>query len=76
MYSLKLKLKRNDWLLAEPIIALYFEFENALEFYNLGARPQGNKADLTVDINMGTCHNNNSINTAMEDRVFRPIYKL
>ena len=28
-YSLKLKIKRNVWLLADtPIIALYFEFEN------------------------------------------------
>ena len=47
-----LKIKRNDWLLAEmclqaanhcafrkqPIIALYFEFEIELEFYNLEAR--------------------------------------
>ena len=41
-YSLKLKkIKRNDWLLTDirkqPIIALYFEFENDLKFYNLGA---------------------------------------
>ena len=49
-YSLKLKLKRNDWLLADsmigclrtrvrkqPIIALYFEFEDELKFYNLNA---------------------------------------
>ena len=45
--SLKLKIKRNDWLLADTcpqarvrkqsIIALYFEFENELKFYNLGA---------------------------------------
>ena len=33
-YSLKLKIKRNDWL---PIIVLYFEFENELNFYNLKA---------------------------------------
>ena len=38
-YSLKLKIKRNDWLSAsnQSIIALYFEFENELKFYNLGA---------------------------------------
>ena len=35
------QIKRNDWLLADmcvhkqPIIALYFEFENVLKFYNL-----------------------------------------
>ena len=34
-YSLKLKIKRNDWLLAD--IVLYFEFENELKFYNLEA---------------------------------------
>ena len=46
-YSLKLKIKRNDWLLAftcrvykQPIIALCFELENehrgpALRLYNL-----------------------------------------
>ena len=37
----KFKLKRNDWLQErvnkQPIIALYFEFENVLKFYNLGA---------------------------------------
>ena len=40
-YSLKLKIKRNDWLLVDmcpPIIALYFEFENKLKFYNLKTR--------------------------------------
>ena len=43
-YNLKLKIKRNDWLLAEatrpqePIIALYFDSENELKFYNLEAR--------------------------------------
>ena len=41
-YSLKLKIKCNDWLLVDtchkqPIIALYFEFENELKFYNLEA---------------------------------------
>ena len=40
--SLRLKIKRNDWLLAgtsrkQPIIALYFEYENELKFYNLEA---------------------------------------
>ena len=32
-----LKIKRNDWLLVrkQPIIALYFEFENELKFCNL-----------------------------------------
>ena len=47
MYSLKLKIKHNDWLLADnvdnvckqPVIVLYFEFENELKFYNLKARP-------------------------------------
>ena len=39
----KFRIKRNDWLLADthvhkqPIIALYFEFENELKFYNLEA---------------------------------------
>ena len=42
-YNLKLKIKCNDWLLADtcpkqPIIALYFEFENELKFYYLEAR--------------------------------------
>ena len=42
-YVLKLKIKRNDWLLAtrvrkQPIIALYFESENELKFYNLKVR--------------------------------------
>ena len=39
-YSLTLKIKRNDWLLRvrkQPIIALYFESENELKFYNLEA---------------------------------------
>ena len=34
-YSLKLKIKHNDWLSKkQPIIALYFEFENELKFCN------------------------------------------
>ena len=39
-YSLKLKIKRNDWLLVhkQPIAALYFKFENELKLYNLRAR--------------------------------------
>ena len=38
--SLKLKIKRNDWLLAErTIIVLYFESENELKFYNCKACP-------------------------------------
>ena len=39
-YSLKVKIKRNDWLLVNkhPIIVLYFEFENGRKFYNLEAR--------------------------------------
>ena len=41
-FILKLKIKRNDWLLADtrpqqPINALYFEFETVLKFYNLEA---------------------------------------
>ena len=39
-YSLRLKIKRNDWLLAvrkQPIIVLYFESENELKFYKLEA---------------------------------------
>ena len=41
-YSLKLRIKRNNWLLVDmsakqPIIALYFESENELEFYNFEA---------------------------------------
>ena len=41
--SIKLKIRRNDWLLADmcvrkhPIIALYLEFENKLKFYNFEA---------------------------------------
>ena len=35
------KIKRNDWLVADtskqPIIALYFELENELKFYNTEA---------------------------------------
>ena len=42
-YSLRFKIKHNDWLLAtrfrkQPIIALYFESENEIKFYNLKAR--------------------------------------
>ena len=43
-YSLRLKIKRNHWLLADtrvrkqPIIALYFESENKLKLYNLEVR--------------------------------------
>ena len=33
-FILRLKIKRNDWL---PIIALYFESEAVLKFYNLEA---------------------------------------
>ena len=39
-FILKLKIKHNDWLLADtpqPIIALYLESENELKFYNLEA---------------------------------------
>ena len=43
-FILKLKIKRNEWLLADmtcvrkqPIIAIYFEFETVLKFYNLGS---------------------------------------
>ena len=41
-YSLTLKIQRDDWLLRtrvrkQPIITLYFEFENELKFYNLKA---------------------------------------
>ena len=38
-FILRLKIKYYDWLLADkqPIIALYFEFENELKFYNLEA---------------------------------------
>ena len=32
-YSINFKIKPNDWL--QPIIELYFEFENELKFYNL-----------------------------------------
>ena len=38
-YSLKLKIKRNAWLLADrkqPIIALYYEFGNEVKFITLG----------------------------------------
>ena len=47
-FIFRLKIKLNDWLLADmcpqshvrnqPIIALYFESENKLKFYNLEAR--------------------------------------
>ena len=42
-YSLKLKIKRKDWLSRpcvrkQQIVALYFEFENELKFYSLEAR--------------------------------------
>ena len=43
-YILRLKIKLNDWLLADtcvckqPIIELYFESENVLKFYNLETR--------------------------------------
>ena len=35
-FILRLKIKRNDWLLV-AIIALYFESEIVLKFYNLNA---------------------------------------
>ena len=42
-FILKLKIKCNIWLLADKcpqtaIIALYFEFDTVLKFYNLEAR--------------------------------------
>ena len=41
-FILKIKIKRNDWMLAyvrkQTIIAFYFEFETVLKFYNLEAR--------------------------------------
>ena len=42
-YSLRLKINRNDWLLADtcPLaanLALSFESDNELKFYNLEAR--------------------------------------
>ena len=39
-FILKLKIKRNDWLLVDmcAIIVLYFEFETVLKFYYLEAR--------------------------------------
>ena len=48
-FILRLKIKRNDWLLVDtcrqaarvrkqPIIALYFESETVLKFYNFEAR--------------------------------------
>ena len=41
-FILKLKIKHIDWLLADACpqtanLALYFEFENELKFYNLEA---------------------------------------
>ena len=37
-FILRLKIKRNDWLLADtPIIAIYFEFETVLKFNNIEA---------------------------------------
>ena len=36
-YILKLKIKHNKLVRKQPIIALYFEFENEPKFYNLGA---------------------------------------
>ena len=44
-YSLKLRIKRNDRLLVasfrkQPIVALYFEFENELKFITSGPGPQ------------------------------------
>ena len=35
---IKLKIKRNDWLLADNVIVLCFELENELKFYNVEAR--------------------------------------
>ena len=39
MTILKLKIKHNDWtrVRKQPIISLYFEFENELKFYNFKA---------------------------------------
>ena len=59
-YRPRLKIKRNDWLLAckQPIIALYFESENELKFNNLEACPChcSNEAypliSVTVTVNM------------------------
>ena len=44
-YNLKLKIKRNDWLLADTCRqatnnCALFEFENEHTFYNLEARPR------------------------------------
>ena len=44
-----LKIKPNDWLLADtkPIIALYFELENELKFYNLDASIRQSNFDIS-----------------------------
>ena len=57
-FILRLKIKHNDWLLVDtcllthvrkqPIIALYFEFETVLKFYNLGARFGSKRFDTPI----------------------------
>ena len=56
-YSLKLKRKHNDWLLADrfPLAANHcalYKFENELKFYNLGARFAFNKSQLGKKTNI------------------------
>ena len=46
-FILRLKIKRNDWLLADPCL-VYSESETALKFYNLWARPLDNSGYIII----------------------------
>ena len=53
-YSLKLRIKRNNWLLADteqPTVVLYFEFENELKFITSGAgQIQSNFTEMCIKL--------------------------
>ena len=53
-FILKLKIKHNDWLLADTINALYFEFEPVLKFYNLKAWSLSVGPGIVNDFRLGT----------------------
>ena len=67
-FILKLKIKRNEWLLADtcvrkqPIVVLYFEFETVLKFYNLEARSAIMALSVSSASNVG-CKNSNAHQT-------------
>ena len=56
-FILRLRIKRNDWLLADtcrvrkqPVIALYFEAETEIKFYNLEAKLSLSSLSISLSV--------------------------